>query len=369
MKRYLSIILFLVINLCCSACVPRTINTEVAIPNQGAPSEQAHENQPDLENEDEQSLSKTKDEDNGNSSPENSKEIPHPRFVKIEVGAIEIGIDYIHGVFALDSNGNLYFAAEDGNLELIETNAKDFSNGSFLYLLKENGDVLKSQRMDYQKSQPLSLFYHDDRAQKISDSILTLSNGSLLSYHFDNDCWNLIDINASYVDGDYWGAGIIDQNRTLWYFNRQTGEIRQIAEDVIDCSYSGHNELYYSTDIWYITSDHTIHLEKTQALVDSFPSFPKDAEMIAGSMGRYLTKNQEGKVIWGSLWNTPNHTNILGQDIDISGTHCAILDEDGNIHFGEIQQDDCFREIQVISHPNRADSSESKFDAYHDSSQ
>lgn len=159
MKRYLSIILFLVINLCCSACVPRTINTEAAVPNQGAPSKQAHENQPDLENENEQSLSKTEHENNGNSSPENSKEIPHPRFVKIEVGAIEIGIDYIHGVFALNSNGDLYFAAEDGNLELIETNVKDFSNGSFLYLLKENGDVMKSQHIDYQKSPLYFIFY------------------------------------------------------------------------------------------------------------------------------------------------------------------------------------------------------------------
>ena len=64
--------------------------------------------------------------------------------MKIEVGVTETDIDYVYGVFALDSNGNLYFGTDNDSLELIDTNVKDFhSSESSFYLLKENGDLMK----------------------------------------------------------------------------------------------------------------------------------------------------------------------------------------------------------------------------------
>lgn len=60
--------------LCCSACLPRDTDTEYELPNQGAASEQTHENQATLENEDDQTSSET--EANKEQSQPN-QELPH----------------------------------------------------------------------------------------------------------------------------------------------------------------------------------------------------------------------------------------------------------------------------------------------------
>lgn len=275
-------------------------------------------------------------------------------FVKIEVGAIEVGVDvdYVYGVFALDSNGNLFFGADNNSLEIVDTDVKDFySSDNSFYILKENGDLMSSEDGLYKKDSPLVLFRHDDNAQKVSDSILMLSDGSLLSYQFENESWNLVDINASYVDADYFGAGIIDIDGILWYLNRETGELNQIAENVIDCSYTDRNKVYYSNDIWYITADNTMHLYQTEPQDDSSFTFPEDVDAISGEMGQYLAKKESGNIVSGNLWATANDTGMLGKDIDIFGAYYAILDENGEIHFGEIQSDHSLIETQLIVHP------------------
>ena len=345
--RLISLLLALSVLLAFSAC---SRSAEPTSPNkeQQSTSESETENNADNSSQQQQS---------GQGSTGELTEPQNPGFVKIEVGVTETDIDYVYGVFALDSNGNLYFGTDNDSLELIDTNVKDFhSSESSFYLLKENGDLMKpkgdvmeSQDKIYQKDQALMLFYHDERAEKVSHSILTLSDRSILSYQFENDSWNPIDINASYVDGDYLGAGIIDKDGTLWYLNRITGELNQIAENVIDCSYSNRNKIYYSNDIWYITSDHTMHIYQTEPQTDF--SFPENVEKAVGSMGQYLAKKTNGDIVFGSLWNGANNTNISGQDMDIYEGYCAILDENGIIHFGEIQQNEIFKEISLIYYP------------------
>ena len=352
--RIISLLLIFSVLFTFSAC---SRSAEPTSPSEEQQSAQTQENQPTSESETENSADDSLQQQTGQGSNEKLTEPQNPGFVKIEVGVTETDTDYVYGVFALDSNGNLYFGTDNNSLELIDTNVKDFysSEGSF-YLLKENGDLMKpkgdvmeSQDKIYQKNQDLVLFYHDECAEKVSHSILTLPDRSILSYQFKNDIWNPIDISASYVDGDYLGAGIIDKYGTLWYLNRITGELNKIAKNVIDCSYSNRNKIYYSNDIWYITSDHTMHIYQTEPQTDF--SFPENVEKTVGSMGQYLAKKTNGDIVFGSLWNGANNTNISGQDMDIYEGYCAILDENGVIHFGEIQQDKIFKEISLIYFP------------------
>ena len=358
MKSKLFIVLVIAACLCLSACTERSANSSQSSENTPSSiisdsqeqSEQNQEPQPPAEN---PSAEEQAPESN---SSQQEEENQTPKFVKIEVGVEK---DDGWGVFALDSNGNLYFGAKNGSLELVDTDVKDFSSPDYysFYVLKENGDIMTPQEECYKRDQPLKQLYHNDDAQKVFHSILMLSNGSLISYKFENDSWNPIDIHAAHVDADYFGAGIIDTEGTLWHLNRGTGELNRIAENVIACSYASRNKHYYSDDIWYITADHTMHIFQISPQLPFNCDFPKGVIAVSGSMGEYLAKKESGNVVSNTLTAvvsgslTANDTGISGQYIDVNQELYAILDENGAIHFGEIQLDASLKERMVFTHP------------------
>ena len=324
MKRKLLVSIMSTMCLCLSACVPR-------------------ETEPGVSEE--------------TSSPSHPIETPY--FTKIEVGLINEGNGEC-GVFALDSAGELYFCSETGTIEVIESQVKDFSYSSeYLYILKENGDLLSSGDQ-YWRDKELILCYSDKEIESISNSVMILSDQGVLHYHFNTDSWNPVDISALKMDAGAAGAAIIDTDHTLWYLDRSTEELQKIADDVIDCSFSYINKVHYSTDIWYVTEDHTMHLHQTllspppaftdEELEDSFPT---DVVEITAYLGTYLAKSTDGTYLTGSsaLPSPVRTVEIAGQDADVYGGYYAILGQDGNIYFGEIPLAQPLIQLQVFCHP------------------
>lgn len=275
-----------------------------------------------------------------------------PKFMKIEIGTTD---DFEYGVFALDSSGKLYFCTSTNTAYVVEEQVKDFSyTESMLYVLKENGDVISTEEYNYKKDSNFVLLYSNKAAKILSDSVVVLSDHSIIQYCFATDSWNPVDILASKIDADYFGAAIIDTNNTLWYFERQTEELYKIADNVIDCSYTDRNKVYYSNDLWYVTKDNKLHLHKLlDNAVDDKVDLPTDIVSVSGYMGKYIAENTDGTYIWGSLFLPSNigKIKIHGQDVDTCGNYYAILDKDGNIHFGEIQANKALTYNKIIKHP------------------
>ncbi len=259
-------------------------------------------------------------------------------FEKIQIGVSveDKTTDYHYGVFALDTDGNLYFGKEGCNsMVLVDTEVKDFDYhvSGTLYVLKKNGDLLSSKdSREYCVGQPLSLFFHNDNAEKISYPLMMLSDGSVLRYRWETDAWNSLDITAKKIDETV----IIDDNDTLWYLDYSAEALQKIAENVIDCSYSGRNKVYYSSDIWYVTSDHTLHIYQTKEPESEISAFPENIVAVAGDMGHYLVQQEDGTLLYGSL--TDPATELLGIrgqgcPMDFFGFYfCTYIDEKGKIH-------------------------------------
>ena len=273
------------------------------------------------------------------SSSQTEEDDEKTSFEKIKIGAANIQLEfseYQYGVFALDTDGNLYFGNEDSNsMVLVDTEVKDFDyddEAGALYVLKRNGDLLSSRDSEeYSEGQPLSLFCHNDNAEKISYPLLMLSDGSVLRYQWETDAWNSLDITAKKIDE----AALIDDNDTLWYLDYSAEALQKIAENVIDCSYSARNEAYDSSNIWYITSDHTLHIYQTEKTESEISAFPENIVAVAGDMGHYLVQQEDGTLLYGSL--TESATERLGirgqgHSMDFFGSYCTYIDEKGKIH-------------------------------------
>ena len=260
-----------------------------------------------------------------------------PNIIKIKTGVTS---ETQYGVFVLDTNGDLFFWAEDNTSTLVDSEVKDFSfSASRLYILKENGDLLSSEAKLYQRNQELSVLYHNDSAQSVSNSILTMSDGSLLSYQSKNGNWNEIDIQAVYTDAGFWGAGIIDEDGFLWHLDRESGILTLVAENIIDCCYSDRNKVYYSDDIWYITADKTMHLYQTYSEDGRTYDFPTNVVDVSGAMGQYLAVLENGEIVYGNSITPATDVGVCGEHIDMFGIYYSILDENGEIHLGIIQPD------------------------------
>ena len=109
----------------------------------------------------------------------------------------------------------------------------------------------------------------------------------------------------------------------------------KIAENVVDCSYSGRNKVYDSSDIRYVTSDHTLHIYQTEKTESEISAFPENIVAAAGDMGHYLVQQEDGTLLYGSL--TDPATELLGIrgqgcPMDFFGSYCTYIDEKGKIH-------------------------------------
>lgn len=109
----------------------------------------------------------------------------------------------------------------------------------------------------------------------------------------------------------------------------------KIAENVIDCSYSGRNKVHDSSDIRYITSDHTLHIYQTEKTESEISAFPENIVAAAGDMGHYPIQQEDGASLYGSLTESATERlGIRGQGcpMDFFGSYCTYIDEKGKIH-------------------------------------
>lgn len=266
---------------------------------------------------------------------------------------VEVGVDgtFAYGVFALDSKGDLYFYTGNAEGTLVASQVQDFSvTASGFYLLQENGDLYFSETGSYQGSQSLALLYRDSSARRVSDSVLTLADGSLLSYNGETGGWDPVDVEAVQVDAGYFGAAVIDANGVLWRLDRETGTLTQIAEDVIHCSYADRSKVYSSDDLWYVTADNTLHLHQTQPQEET-AAFPEEVSAVSGCYGQYLAVLTDGSTLYGSLDAAPADAGVQSRAVDLFGTYCAILDGSGEIRFGTLQPGRGLEETLWIAQP------------------
>ncbi len=268
-------------------------------------------------------------------SAENQEESPH--FIKAEIGSRN---EYENGAFVLDNLGQLYFYSEETeNLDLIEKEVQDFSNSqNNLYLLKQNGDLLETGFGGYQEDVPLKTIFHHDDAVFVSNSMLLLSDGSVIQHHFDTDSWNPVNISAKKITANYSGSAIIDENNTLWHFDRFTEKLTKVADHVIDCDYSDKNKIHYSDDIWYIDEDHTLHLVPSYDTGNP-SNLPNSAVSVdSGASGYFLAQQPDSTYIFGNygIEDFMTELKIKGICADISAFWYIILDEDYNLHYGKI---------------------------------
>ncbi|HIX65690.1 MAG TPA: hypothetical protein H9736_05515 [Candidatus Anaerotruncus excrementipullorum] len=266
---------------------------------------------------------------------------------------VEVGVDgtFAYGVFALDSEGDLCFYTGDGAGTPVATQVRDFSaTASGFYVLQENGDLYFSETGNYQEDQPLTLLYRNSDARRISDSVLTLADGSLLSYNGETSSWDPVDVEAVQVDAGYFGAAVIDAGGVLWRLDRESGALTQIAEDVIHCSYADRNKVYYSDDLWYVTADNTLHLYQTQPQAEA-AAFPEEVSAVSGCYGQYLVVLTDGSTLYGGLDAAPADAGVESRAVDLFGIYCAILDGSGEIRFGTLQPGQGLEETLWVAHP------------------
>lgn len=368
MKSKLFIALTIAACLCLSACTERSAsnpqqNSGVG-ENQSSQStielsEEKESNNSDMYSQDTTSKPDTSEDFSaivGNEKETNQEEQtmiePSVRFKKIKVG---VNADFEYGVFAQDVENQLYFGTSNDTMELIDTEVKDFSyTVSGLYVLKENGNILCAETDEYREGQPFSVFYQNSNATQISDTVLTLLDGSVLVYNTENSSWEQVDVTASMVDADYFGAAIIDTDGVLWYLNRRTSELSKISENVVDCSYKDRNKVYYSDDLWYLTEDKVLHLYQiyqTDPDKDVNFIFPDNITAVSGCRGQYIASQTNGTTLYGDLTTNSSEVNIKSQELDLFGTYYAILDKDGTIHLGTLQFDQGMEEDIRIVHP------------------
>lgn len=107
----------------------------------------------------------------------------------------------------------------------------------------------------------------------------------------------------------------------------------KIAENVIDCSYSGRNKVHDSSDIRYITPDHTLHIYQTEKTESEISAFPENIVAVAGDMGHYPIQQEDGASLCGTLTEpATERSGIRGQGcpMDFFGFYfCTYIDEKG----------------------------------------
>lgn len=249
-----------------------------------------------------------------------------PYFIKAQIGDIY--------VYALDNLGVLYrYNIFEASTEPILENISDFSvdlSGN-LFALQNDGSM-----QEYPYSNQVSGCHTIcSDAVAISNSVLILKDGSLLHHHFDYDSWNEINLKAKQVSADFFQAAIIDLDNTLWNYDRSTEQLTKIAENVIDCDYYHFNKNHYSTDLWYITKDGSLHLiEENKQNREENAAIPSTAISVAASNGYYLAQQEDSTYIYGHYMSEKpkKKINIEGIYADITDSTFAIIDKQKQLH-------------------------------------
>lgn len=273
-------------------------------------------------------------------------------FTKIQVG-VDVGSSY--GVFALDSAGQLTFFREDGSQAPVSAGVRDFSaTESALYLLKADGNLYTTGETGWQEGGELEALPAMGRELAgVSDSMALLADRTVASYRQEGGWLSVPGLaGVQKLDADYFGAALLDGEGALWYLDREGMALQKVADGVVDCSYTDRSKVYYADDLWYVTQDGALCRWSPQGQAGEDEGLPTGIISVAAYQGSYLALGEDGSYLLGSLESpgqaTP--TGIGGTQADLFGGRYAILDGEGEIRFGRVQ-DGSLAESRRISRP------------------
>ena len=125
----------------------------------------------------------------------------------------------------------------------------------------------------------------------------------------------------------------------LWFLDRSAQELELVADGVIDCAYSDWSKTSYHNDLWYITSDQTLHREDRLGTEDRGEDYwyPRRARAIDASNGYYLAQLEDGSYLWGyGSQEGAVPIPVTGGEGSLLWLYYAILDGEGALHVGRV---------------------------------
>ena len=308
-----------------------------------------------------------------------------PKFVKVKYAYFDDREDpqrYYVGFYALDSAGELFlYDRNQDTLKSIATGIQDFTSGKnscyYAVGLTETGD--------YWTNYPNDTWPPFDREiDQVFPGVVLYTDGSLAVCSgewrlYKPEEWNPQNIaiqEIRFVIG--WGAAL-DQDGTLWYLSWNFGREPifswiQVAEEVQQFDFSLGDKLWYTNDVSYRKADDTLAFTP---YVSGNPYGPAEAlDLPPGTLWfqyqsrNLLTQNPdrtyrymppENCEVWNeelqeyqydpSLEGLAFEIPIKGVQADLAWSFVVILDEEGKVHFIEMENRKGIVDEVVISHP------------------
>lgn len=308
-----------------------------------------------------------------------------PEFVKVKYAYFEDPEDpqrYYEGFYALDSAGELFLYDRDQDiLQSIATGIQDFTSGKSPYYYA----VGLTETGDYWTNEPESdLPPFDREIDRVFPGVVLYTDGSLAVCSgewglYEPEEWNPQNISIQemrFIIG--WGAAL-DQEGTLWYLSWNFGEEPVLswvkaAEEVQQFDFSLGDKLWYTNDVSYQKASGTLAF--TPYVSDSPFESAEVLDMPSGTLWfqyqsrNLLTQNPdrtyrymppENCEVWNedlqeyqydpSLKGLAFEIPVKGVQADLAWSSVVILDEEGKVHFIDMDNRMGIVDEAIISHP------------------
>lgn len=273
------------------------------------------------------------------------------------ISADEIKADFIkvqnrlfdYEFLALDSEGVLYGYEEDTNtFDVLMKDVKDFSYGNadrHFSILKKDGKVMSLDTIyDSQMFEKATYCPPLDNVEFVFGYMAVLKDKKIKRYDYSDNSWQDYDINPKKLKVGSGEFAYIDQNDDLWVWGYWEKAPDKVAENVIEFDYSGGNKVYMSSELWYITKDHELHLLSyyppyataySIEEISNSPSFPKSAVEIFVGNGYFIAQEPDGTFVYGNRrFENIYALNVKLNSVDMMTDSFVAFGENGEIYYG-----------------------------------
>lgn len=240
-------------------------------------------------------------------------------FVKIKM--------FYESMYCLTNNGWLLeYDFVTSSFSVIESNVKDFySWDTNRFLILYNNNIVTY--LDYKNT-----FYCPDAAYLEKDAIVTY-DGTAFYFDYEKMQWIKLSQNIRKIFANTTKAIIIDCDNALKYYDYEKQETSTILNDIIDVEYYGENKTYYSSDIWYVTSNGELGVISSSYGKQSFASdslMTGIKKIDAASSGYCLAKTLTDEYILISINADEKHEIIKtkGSSASLIEKSYSIIDAD-----------------------------------------
>lgn len=180
-----------------------------------------------------------------------------------------------------------------------------------------------------------NFFIEQPDIKSISNMTLLLNDGSIMCFDYFDGTWKTPDIKCLKADTDiYTKVQIIDEQQVLWQFDIENETLQKIAENVKDVSSSNSDKFYYSSDIWYVTTENELRVIESFSMQksDDVEPLPDFAKSVVASHGYFLIEQDKGYLI-GNIQGKISQTEIPGVGVyaDLLDGSYVIVDTDGTV--------------------------------------